>query len=1005
MRSTVRRRTLARGTAALAVALAAVCTGSPAQAAGDPLTPVPVPVPVTGHLPSARYIVTLADAPVALYQGGVRGLAATAPGSGGRIDASSTAAHRYRDYLDGRQDKAAAAVGAKVRQRYSVVTNGFTADLTAVQAARLATRPDVLRISPDGRSELTDDSRSTDVLGLSGPHGLWSALGGTAKSGRGVVIGDIDTGVWPESASFAAPALGTAPATAKDPYRPYRESGTIRMRKADGGTFTGVCQTGEQFTADACNTKIVGARYFGDGWRANTPADQQDDYVSPRDGNGHGTHTASTAAGDADVRATVNGQDFGKISGVAPGAAVAVYKAFWTDSDGEGTAVDSDIVAAIDQAVADGVDVINYSAGSVTESALDSPVQQAFRAAAEAGVFVSASAGNSGPTEGWIDNTSPWVTTVAASTMKTPEATVELGDGRTFVGASVTVSTGLGPKPLVLSADARTSQATAGDADLCRAGTLDPAKTAGKIVVCDRGVTSRVSKSAEVARAGGVGMVLVNVGDQDTDGDIHQVPTVHLNTPAASTVRAYAATPGAVATLEPGGSTGTPYPQIAPFSSRGPSGVNKGALIKPDLAAPGVAVLASVAPASNQGHDFDFMTGTSMAAPQVSGLAALYFGVHPEWSPMAVKSALMTTAVDTKDASGGKETDPYAQGSGEVDPTAMLNPGLVYDSSNRDWLGYEEGLGVHTGTGVAAVAPSDLNYPSLSVDRLLGSRTLTRTLTAVRPGVYRASVRLPGFRAEVRPSTLRFTRAGQTAEVRIELTRTTAVSGTPVTGSLTWTGGGRVSVRSPIVVTPQGQLAPDRVTGSGAAGSVSYSVTPGTEKQTLTAYGPVAGARVHGEVSAETDYLREYDLTVPEGTAAAEFYATADDPDEQLYLLVTPLRADGTPATSGNLSAYEHRARVGLTALTPGKYAIMVIAPGGVVSSDPSAVGYTLQANVVGADTPTTGTFGVTPTRPATRPGVPFTVTGTWSGVDTSAPATAYVRYQDGTGTLVGIGG
>ncbi|ALO99041.1 serine protease [Streptomyces hygroscopicus subsp. limoneus] len=997
MSSTSRRTTFACGAAALAVSLAAVCTGVPAQAAGDPLTPVPR----SGHLPAGRYIVTLSDAPVALYQGGVAGLAGTAPKPGARVDTSSTAAHRYQDYLQDRQSRAAASVGARVRGRYTVVTNGFTAKLTAVQAALLSRQPGVLKVSPDGWNKPADDSRSTDLMGLSGPHGVWSRLGGTANSGRGVVVGVIDTGVWPESASFAAPALGTAPPTAEDPYRPYRKGDVITMRKADGSTFTGVCQTGEQFTAAACNTKLVGARYFGDAYLAETPPEQRDDYVSPRDGEGHGTHTASTAAGNADVRVTVEGKDFGKISGVAPGAAVAVYKALWKDKGG----ADSDIVAAINQAVADGVDVINYSAGALLETPLDNPVQQAFRAAAQAGVFVSASAGNNGPSRSWIDNTAPWTTTVAASTMATPEATVKLGDGRTFVGASVTVDKELGPEPLALSTDVRASSATETAAKLCQDGTLDPAKTAGKIVVCDRGVNTRVSKSAEVARAGGVGMVLVNTSDQDTDGDIHLVPTVHLNGTAATTVRGYAAAPGATASLEPGGSTGTPYPQIAPFSSRGPSEDNKGALIKPDLAAPGVAVLAAVAPPGNQGHDFDFMSGTSMAAPQVSGLAALYFGVHPTWSPMAVKSALMTTAVDTRTASGGTSTDVYAQGSGEVDPAAMLDPGLVYDSSNRDWLAYEEGLGIDTGTGVAPIEPSDLNYPSLSVDRLLGSRTLTRTLTAVRPGVYRASVELPGFRAEVKPSTLRFTRTGQTAKVSIKLTRTTAVSDVSVTGLLTWAGSGHVSVRSPIVVTPQSLLAPGRLEDSGSAGSVSYSVTPGTEKLKLTAYAPVAGAPVRGEMSDETGNAQDFVLTVPQGSKAGEFFAVGDNPDDKLYLMVTPLREDGSPATSGQLSEYEHQAHVSLGTLKPGKYAVTVMSAwyeGAPFSSD---ITFTLQANVVGTDAPTTGTFSVSPERPVTKPGVLFPVTGTWSGVDTSAPATAYVGYQDGTGTLVSIHG
>ncbi|GHB11048.1 hypothetical protein GCM10010330_76260 [Streptomyces tendae] len=987
---------------AVAASLTAILAGTPVQAAGDPTTPVPL----TGHLKAGRYIVTLTEAPLALYRGGTDGLAPTAPSPGGRVDTSTTAAQRYRDFLTGRQKEAAAAVGAKVRDRYTVVTNGFTADLTATQAARLSTRPGVLKVSLDGWNKATDDSRSTDAMGLSGPRGVWSSLGGTAKAGKGVVVGVIDSGIWPESASFAGSPLGSRPPTAMNPYRPYRQGDTIRMKKADGTTFTGVCQTGEQFTAAACNTKLVGARYFGDGWLGAIPPEERDDYVSPRDGEGHGTHTASTAAGNTDVPVTVDGTDFGKISGVAPSAVVAMYKALWKGKGATGSGgTDSDIVAAIDQAVADGVDVINYSAGAQEESSLDEPIQQAFLAAARAGIFVSAAAGNWGPTTSWIDNTAPWTTTVAASTLAPVEATVKLGDGRTFVGASVTVRAALGPKALVRSVDVKNAAAAQGEAALCKDGTLDPEKTAGKIVVCDRGSNTRVSKSAEVRRAGGVGMVLVNTGDQDTDGDIHMVPTVHLNGPGARAVGDYAATPGATVTLEPGGSTGTPYPQIASFSSRGPSTVNKGALIKPDLAAPGVAVLAAVAPPSNQGHAFDFMAGTSMAAPQVAGLAALYLGVHPKWSPMAVKSALMTTAVDTKTASGGANTDPYAQGSGEVEPAAMLDPGLVYDSSARDWLAYEEGLGVDTRTGTAPIEPSDLNYPSLSVDRLLGSRTLTRTLTAVRPGVYRAAVKLPGFDVRVTPSALRFTRAGQTAKVAIRLTRTTAASDVPVTGSLTWTGSGRVTVRSPIVVTPQSLAAPSRLTGSGSAGSVSYSATPGTEKLTLTPYAPVVGAPVSGEVTKAKGGTDEFVLTVPEGSKAGEFYATADHPDAGIYLMVTPLRADGSPAGGEQLSEYAHQAHVGFTRLKPGKYLVTVMSGWYEGSGRPSDFTYTLRANLVGADTPTTGTFTVSPRHPETRPGVPFQVSGTWSGVDTSAPATAYIGYQDGTGTLVGIGG
>ncbi|MFB7600964.1 S8 family serine peptidase [Streptomyces sp. NPDC056160] len=630
MSSVFRRKTLAWGAPALAVSLAAVCIGTPVQAAGDPQVRAAggpaAPVAVTGQSPSGRYVVTLKDAPVALYEGGVHGLAATAPSAGAKVDASSTAAHRYRDYLRGRQSEVAAAVGAEVRGRYTVAVNGFVANLTPLQAVRLSGQPGVLAVSPDTVVKATDDSRSTDFMGLSGRHGVWSKLGGTAKACKGVVVGVIDSGVWPQSASCAAPALGTARPTAKDLYRPYREGDVIKMKKADGGTFTGVCQTGEEFPASACNTKLVGARYFDDSWLATTPPDKRGGYLSARDSSGHGTHTASTAAGAADVAVTVEGHDFGKISGVAPGAAVSVYKALWTEkgtTDASGYA--SDIVAAIDQAVADGVDVINYSAGRAVESWLDEPIVQAFRAAAQAGVFVSAAAGNEGPSRSIIDNTAPWMATVAASTLESTEATVRLGDGRTFVGGSLTVRAAVGPKPLVLAGDVRAAGATDEDARLCREGSLDPAKTAGKAVVCDRGITTRVSKSAEVARAGGVSMVLVNTTDQETDSDIHVVPTVHLNVPGATDVRAYAATPGATVTLQPGGSTGTPYPQIPPFSSRGPSAGNKGALIKPDIAAPdiaapGVGLLAAVAPPPLCGSSK--LSGAEVSAGSAGGDAA-----------------------------------------------------------------------------------------------------------------------------------------------------------------------------------------------------------------------------------------------------------------------------------------------------------------------------------------------------------------------------------------------
>ena len=229
----------------------------------------------------------------------------------------------------------------------------------------------------------------------------------------------------------------------------------------------------------------------------------------------------------------------------------------------------------------------------------------------------------------------------------------------------------------------------------------------------------RVAKSAEVKRAGGVGMVLANLTENSLDADSHTVPTVHVNPPASTAIKSYAATSGATARLIRGNSTTTsiPYPQIAGFSSRGPSLSSNGATCS-SLIWPPRASRSSPRwhHRRNSGRDFDFYSGTSMASPHVAGLAAIFLGVgvHPNWSPMRIKSALMTTAGNTKTATGGVNTDPYAQGAGEVQPRQMLNPALVYPAGDRDWLAYLEGLGIDTGTGVRGHRPERLQRP---VDR------------------------------------------------------------------------------------------------------------------------------------------------------------------------------------------------------------------------------------------------------------------------------------------------
>ncbi|MEV5964024.1 S8 family serine peptidase [Kribbella sp. NPDC051952] len=991
------RRRAALLAGAVLITTALVTPPGTAQTIAAPAT-TPMGLP---KFAPGRYVVTLADNPVATYQGGQSGLKATKPAAGRKVQVNSTDAKRYSTFLAGKHAEVASRVGAKVSHDYSTALNAFTASLTSQQVNELSKTPGVVSVAPDQLRVALDDRKSTDFLKLSGKTGVWKALGGTAAAGKGVVVGVVDTGIWPESASFSGPKLGTKPATAADPYRPYRSGTETVMQKADGDTFTGSCEAGEQFTADLCNTKLISAKYFGDGWLSVVPPEGRADYVSPRDGEGHGSHTASTAAGNAGVDVAVGGINFGAVSGVAPGAKIAVYKALWEGKDGVNSGgFTSDILAAIDQAVADGVDVINYSVGSIFESAHTDPVQLAFLSAASAGIFVSAAGGNSGPEASTLDNTSPWVTTVGASTTAPYAGTVVLGNGQKYAGISTSIALPTGNKALVNGPAVKAAGVSDSDALGCLPDTLDPAKTAGKIVVCERGVGARVDKSAEVKRAGGVGLVLLNLFDQDALGDSHVVPTVHLNVPDALTVKAYAAGGNETAELLPGNKTGVnePYPQMADFSSRGPSVSSNGDLLKPDLAAPGVNVLAAVAPPTNAGQSYAFYSGTSMAAPHVAGLAALYLAKHPDWSPMAVKSALMTTAGDVLTSTGAVNSNPFDRGAGEVQPAKMLDPGLVYDSGDADWLGYLEGSGVNTGTGAPAIDPSDYNTPSIAVGQLLGTQTITRRVTAVTPGLYRATVSVPGMKAVVTPSILNFTEAGQTKTFKVKLTQDTAPSGDTTSGWLTWQGAGK-TVRSPIAVVPTSVLAPTAVSGSGATGSVSFEATAGKAGTPIRSYGVVSAPLVPGAVpagAADAD-LPNYPVTVTADSKAVQWNIKTVDPAGSIWLVLYKV-VNGQMQLLSFVGDGSNQASASVAAPAPGVWGVLAI----TLSNPPGAdtTQYTMQTNVV---TSTSG--GALQVSPSTAPAAftPFQVTASWSGLPTGQRSTGFVEFPNRAGTVVTI--
>ncbi|KAJ1681701.1 hypothetical protein LUZ63_023090 [Rhynchospora breviuscula] len=577
---------------------AAGVTSVQAAVVDEGVTP---PTPVESS--TGRYIVVLDEAPVATYDGGEQGLRAT-KSDDARLDTDSDAVREYSAFLEQRQQDVAAEAGVDADYSYT-----------------LAVVPDEIR-HPAAVP-------STEFLGLEGDGGVWQKVGGIDAAGEGVVVGVIDTGIAPENPSFAGDPLGTTPGD-----QPYLDGNDVVYRKADGTDFRSPrVATGDGWSVDDYSTKLVGARYFDQG-AAATGFTFEADYHSPRDGDAHGSHTASTAAGNNGVEASVEGIDFGAISGVAPAAKVAAYKACYSGPDPLVTTDDvcalSDLLGAINAAVADGVDVINYSIGGGAATTTLALEDAAFFNAAAAGVFVAVSAGNSGPDASTADHASPWYTTVAASTIPTYEGTVKLPNGFQAAGASVSVRAGEDVTgPVVYAGDIAASGADSADAALCLLGSLDAAQAAGKIVVCDRGQNARIEKSQAVKQAGGIGMILVNVTPASVDNDFHSVPTVHIDARYRDDLLAYVqGTPDATATLVGENVTGaeTPTPQVAGFSSRGPMLADGSDVLKPDISAPGVAILAAAANAEGAAPTFEFLSGTSMSSPHIAGLAALYLG-------------------------------------------------------------------------------------------------------------------------------------------------------------------------------------------------------------------------------------------------------------------------------------------------------------------------------------------------------------------------------------------
>jgi hypothetical protein len=434
------------------------------------------------------------------------------------------------------------------------------------------------------------------------------------------------------------------------------------------------------------------------------------------------------------------------------------------------------------------------------------------------------------------------------------------------------------------------------------------------------------------------------------NADFHFVPSVHLQNTARAAVKAYAAMPGATATVNKGEVVLTAAaPFTASFSSRGPLLAGGGDLLKPDLIAPGQDILAGVAPPNNGGKLFDLYSGTSMSSPHVAGLAALFKQKYPSWSPMAIKSALMTTGYDVLDGgTPAPNTNPvliFRQGAGHVQPNRALNPGLVYDSSFVDWLSFICGAQPGGGcTGVTPIDPSDLNQASIAIGDMAGTQTVKRRVTNVSEGplTMTANVDGAGFNAVISPSTLTLAR-GETKEFTVTLIRTTAPLNAYTGGQLYWTGGG-YTVRSPIVVRPVALAAPASVSSSDGA-AISYPVTFGyTGPFTASARGvvpavitanSVADDPTDGACSLTAPNAQLIPVAIPAGTTYARFSLFDADvsPGADIDLCV----ANSAGAIVGSSGSGTSAEEVNLLNPAAGNYTV-VVQGWGVAGTSPFAL-------------------------------------------------------------------
>ncbi|KAL5847375.1 hypothetical protein ACOSQ3_010899 [Xanthoceras sorbifolium] len=677
---------------------------------------------------------------------------------------------------------------------YNHVIHGFSARLTALQLSEIEKSSAHLATYLESFGKLFT-THSPKFLGLKGKSGLLPA----ASYGEGIIIGIIDTGIWPESDSFNDRGMPPVPERWK-----------------------GQCENGTAFSPSVCNKKLIGARSFSKGLQAaGINISKEYDYNSTRDFFGHGTHTSSTAAGNHVPGVSHFGYARGTARGVAPRAHVAMYKVLWA-TDTEKSAA-SDVLAGMDQAIADGVDVMSLSLGFGQTPFFKDVIAIGSLSAIRKGIVVVCAAGNDGGRQ-TIYNGAPWITTVGAGTLdRSFHSTITLDNGLTFKGISYfPQSVYIADAPLYYGKD-DLNKAT------CNLGALNPDEVAGKVVICDN--TTKIDvygQMEEVDRVGAHAAIFLT-DTSDLYSDDYSIPSLTLPTSSGILIREYVTgrkkpmlkTMRFVLT-----ELGTkPAPQVASFSSRGPDPISPG-ILKPDILAPGVDVLAAVAPNipyMEMGNyelvtDYALYSGTSMAAPHVAGVAALLKAVHQDWSPAAIRSAIMTAAytIDNtgsilKDENTGLLATPLDFGAGHINPSKAMDPGLIYDINFQDYVEFLCGLGynekqmkivLQQSQWNCSQEPTDLNYPSfIAIFTNETVKNFSRVVTYVgeKEASYRAFLDCPmGMKIRAEPSILTFTEKYQKQAFVLSVEIDGNAPGM-IYGNLKWIDQHNHTVSSPIV--------------------------------------------------------------------------------------------------------------------------------------------------------------------------------------------------------------